>query len=103
MHNRKPTLSNPDSDLVLIPDVFFAHGDPIPENPRKQGESQRNNVSAICVFIWLPELTQLSMTLEGTRSLSLAPGIYYGQDQDNRQYCTRSIINLHQPDLHAMH
>ena len=49
-HNRKPTSSNPDSDLVLIPDVCFVHGDPIPANPRKRGESQRNNVSAICVL-----------------------------------------------------
>jgi len=55
-HNRKPTSSNPDSDLVLIPDVCFAHGDPIPANPRKRGESQRNNVSAICVFIWSPDI-----------------------------------------------
>jgi len=103
MHNRKPTSSNPDSDLVLIPDVCFAYGDPIPANPRKQGESQRNNVSAICVFIWSPESTQLNMMLEGARSLPLTLGIYCGRDQDNRQHHTRSIVNLHQPDLHGMH
>jgi len=103
MHNRKPTLSNPDSDLVLIPDICFAHRDPIPANPRKWGELQRNNVSAICVFIWSPESTQLNMMLEGARSLPLAPGIYCGRDQDNRRHRTGSIVNLHQPDLHGMH
>jgi len=54
MHNQSPTTSNPDSDLVLAPDVFFAYENPLPANPRDHGGSQGNNVSVICVFIWSP-------------------------------------------------
>jgi len=52
MHNQSPMTSNPDSDLVLAPDVCFAYENPLPANPGDHGESQGNNVSAICVFIW---------------------------------------------------
>ena len=51
MHNQSATASNPDSDLVLAPDVCFAYENPLPANPGDHGESQGNNVSAVCVFI----------------------------------------------------
>jgi len=75
-HNQSPTTSNPDSNLVLAPDVCFAYENPLPANPGDHGESQGNNVSAICFFLWSPDFNSLSMTLEAARSLPLAPGIY---------------------------
>jgi len=50
-HIKSATASNPDSDLVLAPDVCFAYENPLPANPGDHGESQGNNVSAVCVFI----------------------------------------------------
>jgi len=50
-HNKIPTTSHPDSDIVLIPDACFAYEDPVPENFGGGGELQENNASAICVFI----------------------------------------------------
>jgi len=102
-HNKSPTTSNPDSDIVLIPDVCFAYEDPLPTNPGGHGESQGNNVSAICVLIGNRVPTQLSMTLEAARSLPLAPGIYCGRDQDRLQHRTGSIVHLCQPSLHGMY
>jgi len=74
-HNKMPTTNNPDSDLVLIPDVCFAYEDPLPANG---GKLQGKNVSAICVLSGHQISTQLSMTLEAARSLPLAPGVYCG-------------------------
>jgi len=61
MHKKSPTTSNPDSDLVLTPDVCFAYESPLPANPEDHGESQGNNVSAICVFIWSPDFKILAI------------------------------------------
>ena len=102
-HNKIPTTSNPDSDIVLIPDACFAYEDPVPENFGGGGELQENNASAICVFIGNQVSTQLSITLEGARSLPLAPGVYCGRDQDNQHHCTGSIVHLRQPNLHGMY
>ena len=54
-HNQSPMTSNPDSDLVLAPDVCFAYENPLPANPGDHGGSQGNNVSAVCVFSWSPD------------------------------------------------
>jgi len=54
-HNQSPTTSNRDSDIVLAPDVCVSCENPLPANPGDHGESQGNNVSAVCVFIQSPD------------------------------------------------
>ena len=102
-HDQSPTTSNPDSNLVLAPDVCFAYENPLPANPGDHGESQGNNVSAVCFFLWSPDFNSLNMTLEAARSLPLAPGIYCGRDQDRLQHRTGSIVYLRHPDIHGMY
>jgi len=70
-HNKSPTASNPDLDLVLAPDVCFAYENP---RPRDHGESQGNNMSAVCVFIWSPDF---NLTEHNTSCKILAVGCRY--------------------------
>jgi len=102
IHNQSPTTSNPDSNLVLAPNVCFAYENPLPANPGDHGRSQGNNVSAIFLS-GHPISTQQSMILEAARSLPLAAGIYCSRDQDRLQHCTGSIVDLCYPDIHGMY
>jgi len=63
-------------------------------------ENYRKIMQVPSVFLLV---TQLSITLEGARSLPLAPGIYCGRDQDNQDHCTGLTVHLRQPNLHRMY